>query len=851
LKQSSVFHAQASLDSSVSWFDNRFGLTPTLDPDTNHNGILFVDNRPDLGGDRDGYLEPKERDPGEDWDADGYYDVYEDANYNRHLDSGEDLDGDGRFLWQYGCEGFQREDFNCTGDLDSEMDWNLNGVVDTDEDEGIFCNIPGLCPDHIIPGTDGNHRWDTEDRNGNGKLDTLGNSGVTPFPFWTDKNGDLLVEPGEFSAPLSPDIDLTRDQEGRYFGPFPYDFHDHRKRASWVEDLSLYLHDLGGTHDLKTGFVYEHEGYESDTNRRSSLFYPVPDLGAARRGGSDPDFTFHPPQVAAIVALPAQVFNSATGDNLGIYLQDTFKPIPNLTLGLGLRFDFEKVASFGYASFDPVAERKSYDQLMALTAIDTDLYDGMVPYGLCRDPVHSCVGGGDLRASQITSSLREIAFQGMTRHNLDVDVSSKFLGAITGDQPINTAPARVRTPEDFAITNNNLAPRLSLSWDPWADGKSKVFASWGRYYGKLFLSTAVLEQGPDTVSRSYLFDPDGVSDRGVPDNRMGNVQSQSTLSANQVDRNLGTPYTDEWTVGFERELAPELAVSLRYIRRDYKKQLQDVDANHHTAPDPLTGELADKIGTSFCDKDQRGNEHCQNVPDGLPDLYINNFFFNRIYRLGNYNDQEYHGWELVLTRRLSRKWQLEGSYTYSVAQGGAESYLSSIGDDPSLTEWETGYLDYDQRHIIKLNAIAYLPGNWRLGGTASWSSGLPYSTQGTQAATDDVGFLQNRTLFGYLDADGFTFHREMRNNHRNPASYLFNVRLQKDFVMGKSSASGFFEIYNLLNTDDLRLFYLSEVPPHIQPAPLGQADNWVPGFMTPVGTREFGRRFQVGIQVSF
>src|SRR4029453_15096956 len=131
----------------------------------------------------------------------------------------------------------------------------------------------------LIPDTAENHRFDTEDGNGNGKLDTLKDSGVTPIPFWSDKNGNLLVERGEFSPPLSRDIDLTRDQEGRYFGPYYYDFHDHRKRASWVEDLSFYLPDLGGTHDLKTGFVYEHEGYESDTNRRPSLFYPVPDLG--------------------------------------------------------------------------------------------------------------------------------------------------------------------------------------------------------------------------------------------------------------------------------------------------------------------------------------------------------------------------------------------------------------------------------------------------------------------------------------------------------------------------------------------------------------------------------------------
>ncbi|HEV8374706.1 MAG TPA: TonB-dependent receptor plug domain-containing protein, partial [Candidatus Polarisedimenticolia bacterium] len=851
LKQTSTFNPDTLLESSVAWFDNRFGLTPTLDPDTNHNGILFVDDRRDLGGDGDGFLEPKERDPGEDWDVDGHYDVFEDANHNLHLDTGEDLDGDGRLLYQYGCEGFRREDFNCNGVIDREVDRNANGKVEPEEDTGIPCAIPGLCPNGVAPNTADNHRFDTEDRNGDGRLDTLENSGFTPIPFWTDRNFDGKVEPGEFRAPLPPDMDLTRDKDGRYFGPFPLDFHDHRKRASWLEEMSFFVSDFGGTHDLKTGFAYEHEGYESDTNRRPNLFYPVENLRFATRG-APPDVTKGVPQTGSIVALPGRVINSATGDNLGLYFQDTYKPFPNFTLSFGLRFDFENLKSFGFRSFDPAAERSAYDVLMSLSGVDVDPWDKLFIQGLCRDPVHSCTGSGDLRGNTISSRLREIAFQGMTRHNLDVDVFSSSLGIVSGGTPLGSAPARIRRPEHFGITNSNLAPRLSLSWDPWADGKSKVFASWGRYYGKLFLATAVLEQGPDTVSRSYMFDEDGVDDRGLPDNRLGNVLSQSTLSATQVDRNLSTPYTDEWTAGIERELGPEMALSLRYIRRDFNKQLQDVDVNHHIALDPYTGAVADRIGSSLCEKNDRGGLDCQNVPDGLPDLYINNFFFNRIYRLGNYNDQDYRAWEVELVRRLHRKWQLEASYTYSIAQGGAESFLSQIGDDPSLTEWETGYLNYDQRHVIKLNAIAYLPGNWRLGGAASWSSGLPYSTIANQAATDDVGFLQNRTIFGYLGSSGFDFHRERRNVHRNPATYLLNARLQKDFVIGKSSAAGFFEIYNLLNTDDLRLSYLAVVPPHVQPAQQpGFEDHWVPGFMTTVGERDFGRRFQVGIQINF
>jgi len=57
--------------------------------------------------------------------------------------------------------------------------------------------------------------------------------------------------------------------------------------------------------------------------------------------------------------------------------------------------------------------------------------------------------------------------------------------------------------EPFRLTNNNLAPRLSVAWDPFSDGRTKVFATWGRYYDKLFLNTIVGEEGPDTINRYY------------------------------------------------------------------------------------------------------------------------------------------------------------------------------------------------------------------------------------------------------------------------------------------------------------------------------------------------------------
>src|SRR5207247_3932471 len=134
------------------------------------------------------------------------------------------------------------------------------------------------------------------------------------------------------------------------------------------------------------------------------------------------------------------------------------------------------------------------------------------------------------------------------------------------------------------------------------------------------------------------------------------------------------------------------ALSLRYIHKDFRKQLQDVDVNHHTRIDPRTGQLADQIGEDHVS---------DNIPDGIPDLYIDNFFFNRIYHLGNYNRETYRAWEVELVRRLHRKWQLEASYTYSVAKGDAESYLSSLGADAARAESEPGYLRYGARTVIK------------------------------------------------------------------------------------------------------------------------------------------------------
>ena len=854
LRDTATFGPSLLLESSASWFDNNFQQLPTLNPDTNQDGFTFTDNRPWMGGNGDGILQAKERDPGMDFDADGAWDIYEDVNRDGVRGPGEDLDLDGRFtrswvdywtgqiMWPRGCEG--EEDLNCNGLIDSETDTNLNGIADPQEDVGLECTNALRCRTPVVPGTACNGRFDTEDKNGNSLLDTYRNSGPTAFPFWTDRNGDGIAQAGEFVAPLPADRDYLIDVFGRAQGPYPRQYNDHRKRLTLRQDFSAYVADFGGTHDLKSGVTWEHEGFDRETLQRPQITLPRVTISNDQ-----------PPRKtkSAFLGAPSTVNNAAVADNLGLFVQDSYKPLPNLTLGLGVRVDLEGVASRGFTSFDAAGERQAYDDLIGLTAVDVEPYDAILPLGLSLDPLYSPDNpDSQLHLAQMATILRGIAPHAFTRHNLTVDAATPFLENYLPEgsddlQQFIEQGGKMRRPEEFRLANNNVAPRLSVSWDPFGDGKSKAFGSWGRFYDKLFLQSVLQELGPDTVSRQYAVDSNGYDyPSGYPNNGFGTVSTGSTLSIFQVDRNLSTPFTDELTLGFEREVAPEVSLSLTYIHRNYRDQLQDIDVNHYTRIDPSTGRFMDHFGASPCTLLRIAGSQCippdphskyfsvASAPDGLPDLFVRNFLFNRIMRLGNYNTETYRGLELELVKRLSRKWQMEASYTFSKAWGDAESYRDSYGDDPSITEFEPGYMDYDQRHVVKLNALAYLPRDWQIGGTAQWASGLPYSVvEINRDSLDDVGFIQSRRRFGHRGGDSFI--AESRNIHRNNAVYDFNARIQKNFVVGHASGAGFFEVFNILNSDDLRITAL-------------YSDQYA---LQAVGERRFGRRFQLGVQISF
>jgi hypothetical protein len=829
LKATSVLGPYVVLETSVSHFDERPSRQHTLDPDTNGNGVLYLDRN------GNGFIEASERDPGEDYDADGAFDVFED--FLRPFGAftlDEDRDGDGRQTPPFGCEGEMREDTDCDGRLDRfPEDFNGNGRLDPGED------------------IDGDGRLDpgTEDRNDNSLLDD------TPFPLGDYPYGRL--------RPIPQDRDYSIDQNLRIVsGPFFQEYADRRRRLTLREDLGVYVPDYWGSHDLKMGFVVEREDFARDTLMRSVL---APLLRSRRSG---------PSTVHALVPADPQVRNGATNMATGVYAQDHYRPFPNLSLGFGLRFDRELTESFGYSQFEPAAERALFDHIMGLAGVERGYEDqqqgngdGIRSMGIQSDPMFGHpVLGPETTTAALANDLRIAAFGRLTRHHIETRFASqdlaKLFPEILRDGEIDPQALALlgivpQGREKFSLSNNNLAPRLSVSWDPWSTGRTKVFATWGRYYDKLFLSTVIGEEGPDVVNRYYQIDEDGVSGNGTPNSGIGRILSKAPPSTTQVTRGLETPFSDEFTAGFEREIAPEFSIGVTFISRRYRRQLQDIDVNHELRFG-ADGRPIDTLGAvRLSESEGGGGVAGARLPDGRRDLFIHNYFFNQVLRVGNFNQARYRAVQMEFLKRLSRRWELLASYTHSRAVGDAEDFQSRLGNDPSTLESEPGYLDFDQRHVVKLNAMTFLPGDWQVGLGVTWSSGLPYSIVSRFFAFDNVDYLQYRTAYGFTERlnpslehpqGGWRFVPVRRNALRNRPFYDINVRAKKALVVGRASAAVFLEVYNLLNTDDLRIFTYE---PHLQPADFS-VERPVPlGPLQLDAVRRFGRRFQVGFQIDF
>jgi outer membrane receptor protein involved in Fe transport len=341
-------------------------------------------------------------------------------------------------------------------------------------------------------------------------------------------------------------------------------------------------------------------------------------------------------------------------------------------------------------------------------------YNGEPYYAYSREPY---VYGGQFRNVGLFA---EDAVKIKDRLTVNAGVRYDYNKAISQDLPAYDAAGNktgdtIRGLGDL-YTWNVFAPRLGFNLKVTGDARTILRGQYGRFYQGMFTSDySFVHPGITPVTLAF-FDPA----TGQYSDIVSVVDPKADL---RVDPQTKPPYTDQYSIGFDRELPWNLGASVTYIHKDGKNFTgwQDIGGRYGSSAVTLAN------GQTL---------------DALPLL---NETGDRQFLLTNPSSyfMRYNGVLLTLKKRWAQNWQALASYTGSKTEGlqgangsGPASSQSSrggstrFGRDPNDLINATGRLLNDRPHMFTLQGSFEVPRTGvMIGANTRILTGKPYAAQ--------------------------------------------------------------------------------------------------------------------------
>ncbi len=329
-----------------------------------------------------------------------------------------------------------------------------------------------------------------------------------------------------------------------------------------------------------------------------------------------------------------------------------------------------------------------------------------------------------------------------------------------------------------------VSPRLGLAWDVTRDHKTVVRAHYGRYH-EAFGTTEY--QFTDTATQTPQ-----ITARVLASGTFQEL-SRFTPAGNQsVDAGVKQPYLDQYLVGAERELLPDLAVTAQYVQRESKGQYGWIDPRSIYAPTPQRDPGPDnRAGTA--DDGEIFTLYNLTNPGAEQRLFTNPSGAWRRYR----------AFQFIVQKRFSHNWQLLAGYTRSKAEGTVNN---NQGDNYGGITPANGpatanpffnpnlAINASGRNTLDFPHEAVVRGSYRIPFLGGFNVGAVYRYISGQALS--------RTAVFRLSQGNTTVRVEPRGSLETDATSQVDARLDKTIPLGKDKGrqlSLYLDVFNLNN----------------------------------------------------
>ena len=333
---------------------------------------------------------------------------------------------------------------------------------------------------------------------------------------------------------------------------------------------------------------------------------------------------------------------------------------------------------------------------------------------------------------------------------------------------------------------HDLSPRLGLIWDPANNGRSKVYANYGRFYENIPIDINFRAFGGELSLDVNNFDPTptnfvpvttlcntaaGITTNCVPALSAGKPFRFLGGGTEPVDPNLKGQFIDEYLLGADYEIAPNLAVGIKGTYRNLGNVIEDFligSTGEYLIANPGSGTGA--TGATF---------------NGDIVTY-------------DKAKRTYKGVELHAQKRFSNNYQFFTSYVWSQLKGNYDgTFQSSTGQlDPNINSAfdyadflvnNNGFLSNDRTHQVKFyGSYTFSSGMTKgldLGVGAHWESGVPLTAQGYAISYRNYEYyLSTRGAFG-----------------RGPSDYEADLHAGYPIALGGSHLNLLVDVFNVFN----------------------------------------------------